>query len=110
MVGIVQPGVCSGGRVGARRTSNRPAGFFRLVPPNTLLGPEATGPAAPVPVRGVGVPASCRSRMWRWGVVVVAPSWWWGVVFDLWIVVASIKPHVCPVGFFPGRVVLFVVV
>jgi hypothetical protein len=24
------------------------------------------------------------------GVVVVAPSWWWGVVFDLWIVVASI--------------------
>jgi hypothetical protein len=21
---------------------------------------------------------------------VVAPSWWWGVVFDLWIVVASI--------------------
>jgi hypothetical protein len=22
--------------------------------------------------------------------VVVAPSWWWGVVFDLWIVVASI--------------------
>ena len=23
--------------------------------------------------------------------VVVAPSWWWGVVFDLWIVVASIK-------------------
>ena len=27
------------------------------------------------------------------GVVVVAPSWWWGVVFDLWIVVASIKPH-----------------
>ena len=26
----------------------------------------------------------------------VAPSWWWGVVFDLWIVVASIKPHGWP--------------
>ena len=22
---------------------------------------------------------------------VVAPRWWWGVVFDLWIVVASIS-------------------
>jgi hypothetical protein len=29
---------------------------------------------------------------------VVAPSWWWGVVFDLWIVVASIKGMRCPVG------------
>ena len=37
----------------------------------TLLGPETT----PGPVGWVGV---------------VAPSWWWGVVFDLWIVVASI--------------------
>jgi hypothetical protein len=26
---------------------------------------------------------------WGW-VLVVAPLWWWGVVFDLWIVVASI--------------------
>jgi hypothetical protein len=24
------------------------------------------------------------------GVLVVALLWWWGVVFDLWIVVASI--------------------
>ena len=58
-----------------------------LVLPDTLLGPETTGPAAPAPLWGWEVPAS------RWGVVVVAPSWWWGVVFDLWIVVASIKPH-----------------
>ena len=36
----------------------------------TLLGPETT-------------PGPC------W-VGVVAPSWWWGVVFELWIVVASI--------------------
>ena len=26
------------------------------------------------------------------GGLVVALSWWWGVVFDLWIVVASIMP------------------
>ena len=27
----------------------------------------------------------------RWiGILVVALLWWWGVVFDLWIVVASI--------------------
>jgi hypothetical protein len=26
--------------------------------------------------------------------VVVALLWWWGVVFDLWIVVASIDPAV----------------
>ena len=34
--------------------------------------------------------------------MVVALLWWWGVVFDLWIVVASIKEpqHECrlPVG------------
>jgi hypothetical protein len=27
---------------------------------------------------------------WVDGVLVVALLWWWGVVFDLWIVVASI--------------------
>lgn len=48
--------------------------------PDTLLGFETTGPATrwgrPSPV----------------GVVerVVALLWWWGVVFDSWIVVASI--------------------
>jgi hypothetical protein len=45
--------------------------------PDTLLGPEIT------PGLFVGV---------------VAPSWWWGVVFDLWIVVASIKGMRCPWG------------
>jgi hypothetical protein len=40
--------------------------------PDTLLGPEATS------------------------LGVVAPSWWWGVVFDLWIVVASINGMRCP--------------
>jgi hypothetical protein len=40
--------------------------------PDTLLGPEATS------------------------LGVVPPFWWWGVVFDLWIVVASIKGMCCP--------------
>lgn len=43
--------------------------------PDTLLGFETTGPRS-CPVGGRGC--------------VVAPLWWWGVVFDLWIVVASI--------------------
>lgn len=43
--------------------------------PDTLLGPETTGP---------------RSRPVGGGGCVVALLWWWGVVFDLWIVVASI--------------------
>ncbi|TVX89893.1 hypothetical protein FPV58_32720 [Mycolicibacterium porcinum] len=46
---------------------------------NTLLGFETTGPC---PLRGVALRWECRR--------VVAPLWWWGVVFDLWIVVASI--------------------
>ena len=44
--------------------------------PSTLLGPETTPVVVP---RSVGI----------WG-GVVAPSWWWGVVFEYWIVVASI--------------------
>lgn len=47
--------------------------------PDTLLGFETTGPC---PFRGVAFRWGCRR--------VVAPLWWWGVVFDLWIVVASI--------------------
>ena len=48
--------------------------------PDTLLGFEATGPLSLCPER------------WETGdrVLVVALLWWWGVVFDLWIVVASI--------------------
>ena len=43
---------------------------------STLLGFETTGPLVPG----------------RWvGRRVVAPLWGWGVVFDLWIVVASIN-------------------
>ena len=33
--------------------------------------------------------------------VVVALLWWWGVVFDLWIVVASIS-HTVALTFFVG--------
>ena len=32
------------------------------------------------------------------GLVVVALLWWWGVVFDLWIVVASIETLACVEG------------
>jgi hypothetical protein len=49
-----------------------------LILPSTLLGPETTGPWFPGPC--VGWEACC------------CPAWWWGVVFDSWIVVASIKP------------------
>ena len=44
--------------------------------PDTLLGFETTGLLSLAPVWG--------------GWCVVALLWWWGVVFDLWIVVASI--------------------
>jgi hypothetical protein len=54
------PGLCSG------------AAFL----PDTLLGPETT-PVVVLVLLGIG----CG---------VVAPSWWWGVVFVYWIVVASI--------------------
>ena len=47
---------------------------------NTLLGFETTGPC---PLRGA-------PRLAGLGDLVVALLWWWGVVFDLWIVVASI--------------------
>lgn len=53
-----------------------------------------------IPCVGVGagslirVPA--RWGGWRvWGVLVAALLWWWGVVFDLWIVVASISTMRC---------------
>ena len=45
--------------------------------PDTLLGFETTGLFFLAPVWG--------------GRRVVALLWWWGVVFDLWIVVASIS-------------------
>ena len=86
-----------------------PAGSGALFPvsPDTLLGPEATGSAAPIPGcwgcggAGLLIVGVCPGG---WGVVVVAPSWWWGVVFDLWIVVASIKSHVLSVWAFGFRV------
>ena len=51
---------------------------------DTLLGFETTGPRA-----GARWSAGAGSHRWV-GVLVVALLWWWGVVFDLWIVVASI--------------------
>ena len=48
--------------------------------PNTLLGFETTSPCS-----FLGGAQACVS-----GGLVVALLWWWGVVFDLWIVVASI--------------------
>ncbi|PJE15882.1 MAG: hypothetical protein CK429_09485 [Mycobacterium sp.] len=49
--------------------SGRRPGARQQAKPDTLLGPEAT-PSGAVP-----------------------PSWWWGVVFENWIVVASIKMY-----------------
>lgn len=45
--------------------------------PDTLLGFETTSPL--FPGHCVWWEACCRPMLW-----------WWGVVFDLWIVVASI--------------------
>jgi hypothetical protein len=48
--------------------------------PDTLLGFEATSPLSLRPECGKpGIGIGCRPEFW-----------WWGVVFDLWIVVASI--------------------
>jgi hypothetical protein len=42
-------------------------------------------------LRWWGLPAvSSGALVSGWAVFVVASLWWWGVVFDLWIVVASI--------------------
>ena len=57
---------------------------------NTLLGFETTGPAMPRVLRGRGASAVKDPRLGVGSVFVVALLWWWGVVFDLWIVVASI--------------------
>lgn len=53
--------------------------------PDTLLGPETTGPLLPSFV-GWETPL----RWGWWGLLLPHRFWWWGVVFDLWIVVASI--------------------
>jgi hypothetical protein len=61
-------------------------------PPDTLLGFETTGPSPLRPDHGepevVVIPGGGRAPT---GVgVLLLHLWWWGVVFDLWIVVASI--------------------
>jgi hypothetical protein len=60
--------------------------------PDTLLGFETTGPSPLRPDGGkpgvVVTRVLGRLPVREW--VVVALLWWWGVVFDLWIVVASI--------------------
>ena len=80
--------VVSVGKAGARKDL-----------PDTLLGFETTSP------RVCCVGGRCRllasSSLWGLGVLVVAPLWWWGVVFDLWIVVASIEMVACVKGCLP---------
>jgi len=81
--------VVSVGKAGARKDL-----------PDTLLGFETTSP------RVCCVGGRCRllaswSLFWGLGVLVVAPLWWWGVVFDLWIVVASIEMVACVKGCLP---------
>jgi hypothetical protein len=67
--------------------------------PDTLLGFETTGPSPLRPVVGGTGGDSALSGVG----LVVALLWWWGVVFDLWIVVASIW-HACGAGPFLGLV------
>jgi hypothetical protein len=55
--------------------------------PDTLLGFETTGPS---PLRPVVGGTGGDTALLGVG-LVVALLWWWGVVFDLWIVVASIE-------------------
>ena len=61
------------------------------------LRQQARGPAALVAGAGSWLPGVCGGL----GVLVVAPLWWWGVVFDLWIVVASIEMVACVKGCLP---------
>ena len=75
---------CSGFQVLVHATTMGPLGDGSL---NTLLGFETASPSPLRPECGEpGVIVSSPAGGGR----VVAPSWWWGVVFDLWIVVASI--------------------
>ena len=57
---------------------------------DTLLGFETTGPAVHLrwwvlPAVSPGSVGFCGERC-----LLLLHLWWWGVVFDLWIVVASI--------------------
>ena len=67
------------------------------------MGFETTGPLSLRPE--CGKPEVDVIPVWGWrpeefGVGVLLPRlWWWGVVFDLWIVVASIDPAALAVGF-----------
>ena len=61
------------------------------------LRQQARGSAALVVDAGSWPPGVCGGL----GVLVVAPLWWWGVVFDLWIVVASIEMVACVKGCLP---------
>ena len=61
------------------------------------LRQQARGSAALVAGAGSWLPGVCGGL----GVLVVAPLWWWGVVFDLWIVVASIEMVACVKGCLP---------
>jgi hypothetical protein len=79
------PDVCSGCGSGAWTNTNFGVGLLVGVgstgvggSSNTLLGFETTGPLFP------------GHRVW-WEACCCPRFWWWGVVFDSWIVVASIN-------------------
>ena len=74
MVGISVPASVVDDPAGAQQHSLSVLGA--AISLDTLLGPETTPVVVLVLLR-----ARCG---------VVAPSWWWGVVFVYWIVVASI--------------------
>lgn len=60
------------------------------------LRQQARGVRAGVRPRwGVGVGGWRRSGGSRMVCLLPHRFWWWGVVFDSWIVVASIRSHAC---------------
>ena len=76
-----------GGGSGAQQTFAGVSLRGGPAPPDTLLGFET---ASPSPLRPFEETGGDRRSPCVGGWRVVAPLWWWGVVFDLWIVVASI--------------------
>jgi hypothetical protein len=83
------PITCSGWGSGAHGRRAAPVGKCRLAEKslNTLLGFETTGPR--LECMPVGVCGGVGPIGFGW--CCCCPAWWWGVVFDSWIVVASIK-------------------
>ena len=103
---------CSGRGSGAQQTLSWWGNTGEEKSSDTLLGFETTGPLSLRPECGIPEVGCCSPLLgggprpgYGLGLVVVALLWWWGVVFDLWIVVASISHTVAPAPFWGVGVV-----